>query len=149
MTSQRRASSSSIRISELIAAIEQLASDQPYARRGGWIGTTQDQWLGWLSQYDTPGAYDRKGTGYEAKFAYNHVKNHQMLIWLLGATGLETPTLSRAAAAAEQGNTMAQKAAAVRKLVPWDRAVELPRRVIKRKYQVTNPPSRRPDDRSG
>jgi hypothetical protein len=125
VTTQRTAGSPAITVEEFMAAIERLAADQPYPRRTGWVGTTKDQWLGWLSEYNTPGAYNRKGTERDAKFAYTHVQNHQMLIWLLGAAGLETPTLLRAAAEAEQVKTMARKAAAVRKIVPWERALEL------------------------
>ena len=115
----------SISVEQLIAAIERLKADAPYPRRGGWVADSKEQWLGWLSQYDTPGYYERKGTGYDARFSYNHVQNHQMLIWLVSAAGLDAPTVSRAAAAAEQGKTMAQRAAAVRKLVPWSKVVEL------------------------
>lgn len=116
----------SVSIELFIKAIEDLRPDEPYLRRTGVVPfSTKDQWLGWLSQYDTPGYYDRKGSGYDAKFAYNHVQNHQMLIWLLAAAGLDAPTLSRAGADAEQGKTMAQRAAAVRKRVPWEHAFGL------------------------
>ena len=116
---------SPISIAEFIEAIRALKPDEPYSRSGGWYGTTRDQWLGWLSEYDSPGYYNRKGTGYDARYAYTHVQNHQMLIWLLAAGGLETPILVRAAAAADAAKTMSAKAAAVRKLAPWERAVEL------------------------
>lgn len=125
MTKSTNAELPQISVTDLIAAIKRLAPDAPYARRGGQVYTTKEQWIGWLAKYDTPGHYKRSGTGYDARFAYNHVQNHHMLLWLIGAGGIETPTLSRAAAAAEQGKSMAQKAAAVRKLVPWNRAVEL------------------------
>jgi hypothetical protein len=115
----------SISIDRFATAIERLHPDADYARRTGWVANTREQWLGWLSGYDGPGAYNRKGSGYDAKFAYNHVQNHLMLLWLVGAAGLEKPKLARAAAAAEQVKTMAQKAAAVRRIVPWSRAVEL------------------------
>jgi hypothetical protein len=115
----------SISIEDFIAAIERLKPDAPYSRRGGWYGDTQEQWLGWLEDYGGPGYYGRTGTGYNARFAYTHVQNHQMLIWLLSAAGLEAPTVTRAAAAAEAAKTMSAKAAAVRKLVPWNRVVEL------------------------
>lgn len=126
MSTNRSVDVPSASIAQFIAAIDALRADDPYLRRGGDVPfSTKDQWLGWLEQYDTPGFYNRKGSGYDAKFAYNHVQNHQMLIWLLSAAGLEAPTVSRAGAAAEQGKTMAQKAAAVRKLVPWERAFQL------------------------
>jgi hypothetical protein len=115
----------SISVAQFIVAIDKLNADEPYERRGGWYGTTKDQWLGWLKEYDTPGYYGRKGSGYDARFAYTHMQNHQMLIWLLAAAGLEAPTLTKAATAAEAAKTMAAKAAAVRRIVPWDRAVEL------------------------
>ena len=114
-----------ISVGALIDVIRTLKADEPYRRRNGYVATTKDQWLGWLSEYDKPGYYDRKGTGYDARFAYNHVQTHQVLIWLLGAAGLEAPKLVEAAAAADVAKSMAQKAASVRKLVPWERAVEL------------------------
>lgn len=126
MTVSDRGPIATVSIQQFIAAVERLRADAPYPRSKGIHSyTTKDQWIGWLKQYHTPGYYGRKGSGYDARFAYMHVQNHQMLIWLLGAAGLDAPTLVRAAAAAVQGSTMAQKAAAVRKLVPWERAFDL------------------------
>lgn len=113
-------------VKDLVEAISGLKADVPYKRKDGVEpSSTQDQWLEWLAEYHTPGFYGRTGTGYDAKYAYNHVQNHQMLIWLLAAAGLEAPTLVEAAAAAHASRSMAQKAAAVRRLVPWQRAREL------------------------
>lgn len=125
MGKSKPAEATAISIDDLFTAIDQFPADAPYARRGGWVGSTKEQWLGWLAQYDTPGAYDRKGTGYDAKFAYNHVQNRQMLLWLLEVAGLDKATLAAARVAAEQGKTAGQSASAVRKHVPWERAVEL------------------------
>ena len=78
-----------------------------------------------MAAYNTPGYYNRKGTGYDAKFAYNHIQNDPMLLWLLEAAGLDKGTLTAARSAAVAGKTNGQKAAAVRKHAPWDSAVEL------------------------
>jgi hypothetical protein len=116
---------SSISIDDILAVIGNLPADAPYARRGGWFGSTKEQWLGWLREYDTPGYYNRKGTGYDAKFAYNHMLNHEMLLWLLEAAGLDKETLAAARTAADHAKSAAQKAGSVRKHVPWKRAVEV------------------------
>jgi len=107
-----------ISIDDLFTAIDQFPADAPYARRGGWVGSTKEQWLGWLAQYDTPGHYDRKGTGYDVKFANNRVQNHQMLLWPLEVAGLDEATLAAARVASEQGKTAGQRAGAVRKHDP-------------------------------
>jgi hypothetical protein len=47
-------------VSDLRAVIERLPPDVPKDRPGKWYRTQQEHWLGWLGEYDGPGAYDRK-----------------------------------------------------------------------------------------
>jgi hypothetical protein len=110
-----------IGVAILIGAIESLPGDGRFNARSGTTATTKEQWLGWLSEYHVPGYYDRKGVGYDARFAYNHLSNPRMLLWLAEAAGIEGETVTVAAAAAEEGKTVMQKAAAVRKCIPWTR----------------------------
>jgi hypothetical protein len=61
-----------ISIAEFISAIERLPTDEPRV----WYTTEKQHWLGWLSQYNTAGAYGRvPGQNHDARYAYNHVVN--------------------------------------------------------------------------
>jgi hypothetical protein len=51
---------------------------------GVWYTSQKEHWIGWLSQYDGPGAYNRKTwKGRSAEFAYNHVRCPPMCYGLL------------------------------------------------------------------
>ena len=114
------AEASAIGIDQFIAAIEALPETKLNAgSRKVWYSTQKEHWLGWLSQYSGAGAYDRKQPGKDAKFAYNHIVNPQMLLWLIEAAGVSEDRVTAAASAAEGGATLMQKAGAVRKQVPW------------------------------
>lgn len=108
-------------IMDLIRAIRRLPADEPQTRPGIWYKTQKEHWLGWLSEYHGPGAYGRKPSSVrDARFAYNHVVNHEMLLWLILAARLQ-PDYARAARhAAKSGSTMMQKSGALRRAVPWD-----------------------------
>jgi hypothetical protein len=85
-----------------------------------WYKTQHQHWLGWLEKYDGPGAYGRTGTGYSAEFAYNHIVNPQMLVYLAEAAGISDRTVRKAAAEAlANRSTMSSMSAAVRRVVPW------------------------------
>jgi len=85
-----------------------------------WYETQHEHWLGWLNFYDGPGAYGRKGSGYSAEFAYNHIVNPQMLVYLAEAAGIADKTVRKAAAEAlANRSTMSSMSAAVRRVVPW------------------------------
>ena len=75
-----------VSIQKFIAAIRALP--ETLLEPGGrtvWYRSQKQHWLGWLKQYNTPCAYDRMHPGKDAKFAYNHIVNPQMLLWLIGA----------------------------------------------------------------
>ena len=79
----------SISIAEFRRAIERLPSDQPRSQPGVWYQTQKEHWLGWLREYEGPGAYGRKpNQSRDAKFAYNHVVCPEMLLWLIEAAGV-------------------------------------------------------------
>ena len=46
-------------IGEFIAAIRRLPADPPYGDPNVWYPNQKEHWLGWLREYDGPGAYDR------------------------------------------------------------------------------------------
>jgi len=90
-------------------------------RKGIWYRTQKEHWLGWLSEYNTQGAYGRiPGKNRDAKYAYNHIANAKMLLWLIGAAGVD-PALVRAAKRdADRDKSMNMASAAIRRRVPWD-----------------------------
>lgn len=112
-------------VGELIRAIEALPSDEPKDREGAWYKTQKEHWLGWLAQYHTPGAYGRKGGGYDAKYAYNHIVNPYMLMWLIAAAGAEQSVVTAVEEAEARSKSLMQKAGAVRRLVPWEAMTKL------------------------
>src|SRR5687768_1490863 len=61
-------------IRHFASAIRKLPTDKPVVTPGKWYLTQKEHWLGWLSGYDGPGAYGRKGGPHQdAMFAYNHI----------------------------------------------------------------------------
>jgi len=110
----------SVSIERFIEAIQALSSDEPHVYPKKWYTTEKEHWLGWLGDYHGPGAYGRRPeTRRDAEYVYNHVVEVGMLLWLIEAAGVETRLISAARQSAAKGTTLAQKSAAVRKLVPW------------------------------
>ncbi len=109
-----------ISIAEFRRAIDRLPSDAPRSQPGVWYRTQKEHWLGWLGEYDGPGAYGRKpGQNRDARFAYNHIVCPDMLLWLIEAAGVRRELVTAAHAAAAAGGTMMQRAGAIRRHVPW------------------------------
>lgn len=110
----------SISIATFIAAIEGLPADPP-RRSNVWYLTQKEHWLGWLGEYDGPGAYGRTSTRRrDARYAYNHIVNWQMLEWLIRAAGADDATNKAVQAASTHGTMLQEKAAAIRRVVPWE-----------------------------
>ncbi len=109
-----------ITIAEFIRAIQSLPSDEPRVRPGIWYTTQKQHWLGWLGEYDGPGAYGRiPGKQRDAKFAYNHVVCPEMLLWLIEAAGVRPDLVQAARSACQTGTTLMQSSGAIRRHVPW------------------------------
>lgn len=107
-------------VRKLLAAIRKLAADKPVRNPTKWYLTQHEHWIGWLSEYDGPGAYGRDATvKRDAKFAYNHVVEPEMLLYLAAAAGVDMKKVSAAREAASVGRTLMQKAGVVRKHLPW------------------------------
>ncbi len=98
-----------------------LPADRPREYPGKLFKTQKEHWLGWLKYYNTEGAYGRRaGMNRDARYAYNHIVEPKMLLWLIPAAGVK-PALVRAARAAAKGpKTMMAQSAAVRRVVPWE-----------------------------
>lgn len=100
-------------------AIASLPSDRPRITPGKGYQTQQEHWLGWLRDYDGPGAYGRKSREKrDARFADNHIVEPRMLLWLILACGVAASRVKAAREAARRAQTMMQQSAAVRRLVP-------------------------------
>lgn len=84
-----------------------------------WYEHQKEHWLGWLGGYDGPGAYGRRVHQRSAQYAYNHVVNPQMLIWLAEAAGVPMAHVRRAVADALREASMPAMSAAIRRVIDW------------------------------
>ena len=86
-----------------------------------WYNSQKEHWLGWLAEYDSPGAYGRQtGKPRDAQYIYNHIQCAPMLFWLAEAVEIPADTLEQAFSdivAAPANN--ASQCSAFRKLIPW------------------------------
>src|ERR1700733_1454024 len=87
----------------------------------------KEHWLGWLSEYDGPGAYGRKTSVVRsAEFAYNHVVCPPMVLWLGEVSGVKRSLVNQAKIAGlDASRTLQGKCAAIRRIVPWSNIEEL------------------------
>lgn len=90
-------------------------------QKRAWYSSQRQHWLGWLDEYDGPGAYGRREPGgRDAEFVYNHIVNPKMLIWLAEAAGAPRSRLLRAKKAAlSVGARMQAMSAAIRREFPY------------------------------
>jgi len=111
-----------ISIRQLRSAIAALPSDEPNDNPRVWYSTQKEHWLGWLSQYNGPGAYGRTGyaSGRDARFAFNHIVNPEMLVWLIDAAGLPRDVVNAARRLSKEDRVLNQRSAAIRRLAPWE-----------------------------
>lgn len=85
-----------------------------------WYSSQKEHWLGWLSEYNGPGYYDRKDWEQTAEFVYNHIVCPPMVLWLSEASGVPKATVRQAKdAALSAKSSLASQAAAIRKIIPW------------------------------
>jgi hypothetical protein len=108
---------SMVSVAKFIRAIRALPPG-PAVTAGGYPNQ-REHWIRWLNEYHTPGAYSRKNPGDRtAGFAYNHINEAEMLLWLIRYSNLDAATFIEASKAAQRSDPRS-KAAAVRKVVPW------------------------------
>lgn len=109
-----------VTISQLIQAISRLPSDPPVDSSQTWYRTQKEHWLGWLGDYEGPGAYKRKtGVKRDAKYAYNHIVCPELLMYLIRAISLKKELVEAAEKAYQTGSSQMEKSGAIRKAVPW------------------------------
>ena len=107
-------------IAQLRKAILLLHQDEQSVQPGKWYRSQKEHWLGWLREYHTSGAYGRQTKiRRDAEYAYNHIVEWRMLVYLAWALGVENRLVSSARRSAERAGSMQSGAAAVRKLIPW------------------------------
>ena len=96
-----------------------------HAPTATWYSDQKEHWLGWLQQYDGPGAYGRKSwVGRDSQYVYNHIQCAQMLLWLAEASGVPRGDVRAASdAVLAAGPSSARRCAALRRAIPWE-AVE-------------------------
>ena len=113
--------------------IKRLNSETPQHKRleqrlqegvgfgNAWYNSQKEHWLGWLAEYDSPGAYGRQTEKpRDAQYIYNHIQCAPMLFWLAEAVEIPADTLEQAFSdivAAPANN--ASQCSAFRKLIPW------------------------------
>lgn len=133
-----------VHVDDLRALVESLPAAQPvtdqFERDHPASTRYKDQrehLLGWLGEYNGPGAYGRKNPSTSGKHFYNHFRCAPGLLWLAEALGETEATLrcgvSRIEAA---GRNPSSQCAAFRAEVPWSRIVDL---VAERPAPVAGP----------
>jgi len=89
--------------------------------RNAWYSSQKEHWLGWLGEYNGPGAYGRlTAKRRDAQYAYNHGQCAPMLFWLAEALELPAPQLAAAyAAVTDAPRRGASQCGAFRKVIAW------------------------------
>lgn len=88
---------------------------------GAWYRSQKEHWLGWLSEYNGPGAYGRsEQSPRTSEYAYTHIQCAPMLFWLAEALDASEHCLAAGFEAVldipEKG---ARQCAALRRCIPW------------------------------
>lgn len=120
-------------IAEFTRVIRQLPAGQVRIDKRVWYRTQKQHWLGWLEEYHTPGAYGRRiDRRRDARYAYNHVVEPKLLLYLIRAVGFPRGVLSAAQRAVQAGGAKQRQSKEIRKSVPWE---EMAKAISKRKQR--------------
>lgn len=110
-----------VSIPQLLKAIRALPADDPVVDPRKWYTTQKQHWIGWLSEYGGPGAYGRRtDIARNARYAYNHIVEPKMLLWLIAAAEVDPKLVADANRACSAGRSLAQQSAMIRRAVPWE-----------------------------
>jgi hypothetical protein len=115
-------------IDQLLTAVHRLPATTPQASRLPLNGykTFQEQWIGWLNQYDGPGYYGRADGKRDARWVYQHLNNGNMIVWLNEAGGESPHAVAAAIEDMVHNGPIPQSQAKIARLhLPWDRATRL------------------------
>ena len=108
-------------IRDLLVAICRMKEDRRTPSASKWYESQKEHWIGWLLDYQSPGAYDRKTHNQrDARCIYNRVVCPDLLLYLAKGSGVSASALRKARTAASlAGPTQMAKAGAVRRALPW------------------------------
>lgn len=113
--------SSTRSVASLLRRIRTLPADPAVDDPRKWYRTQKEHWIGWLAQYDGPGAYGRRtDVVRDARYAYNHIVEPAMLLYLAKAAGIDRRRVCAARLAASATSTLMQASAAIRGEIGWD-----------------------------
>lgn len=111
----------SVTTNTLRLAIKRLQPDLPINDPKKWYKTQKQHWLGWLHFYKGPGAYGRKtDVKHDARYAYNHIVEYKMLLYLAEAVGIEASLILKVRIELADKKTLMEKSGTVRKHISWD-----------------------------
>ena len=113
--------SNEITVKQLLRKIKKLSSDESIDNPNVWYRNQKEHWIGWLKEYEGPGAYGRQNKiKRNARFVYNHVVCPGLLLYLIRAIPLDEELIKCSEKAASRGNTLMEKSGLIRKVVPWE-----------------------------
>jgi hypothetical protein len=108
-----------VSIKRFIQAISKLPADKPVDDPRKWYKTQKQHWLGWLGEHHGPGAYGRKnGKERDAKYAYNHIVEYKMLLWLIEAADVDPKLVKKAKSVVDDGKPLQANSAVTRMRPP-------------------------------
>lgn len=109
----------SLEIVELLIAVRRLPEDR--RRTSAWYESQKERWVGWLFNYNSPGAYGRKTiAGRDAKFVYNHVVCPELLVYLADACGVSRTLVRETKRIVFSGGSQMARSGAIRRVVAWE-----------------------------
>lgn len=123
-----------IHVDDLRRLISRLPAEQPvtdeyearFTTHTAWYLDQREHLVGWLSEYNGPGAYGRKNPSTSGKHFYNHFRCVSGLIWLAEALGEDPAVVRQGVERADAGSSNpSSECAAFRRVVPWSRIAEL------------------------
>jgi hypothetical protein len=115
-------------IAQFIAAVDGLQQPTPQADElplPAGHDSFKSQWLGWLREYLLPGYYDRKNAVDDAEWAYQHLNNGRMIVWLNEAAGENSRIIHAAIVAMHDREPPQTEAKYARRVLPWQYTAEL------------------------
>ena len=115
-------------IARVVAVIEGLPERTPQSDElplPPGQASFKSQWIGWLEEYLERGYYDRKNAVDDAQWAYQHLNNGRMIVWLNEAAGGDSRVIGAAIIAMAEREPPQTEAKYARLVLPWDGVAEL------------------------
>jgi hypothetical protein len=115
-------------IAQFIAVVEDLRKPTPQSDElplPAGHASFKSQWIGWLEEYLERGYYDRKNAVDDAEWAYNHLNNGRMIVWLNEAAGEDPRIVEAAIVAMDDREPRQTEAKFARRVLPWQDVAKL------------------------